>query len=491
MRIVHIAAEMAPFAKVGGLGDVVGGLAKEMAKEHEVEVILPRYSFLKFQTFSMKYQNFQCYEKGTLHENIALQIIYDNINLSFIEPHNEISYFNRSNIYGYSDDNPRFIYFSRAALEYLLKKNNSIDILHIHDWHTSLTAVLYKDLFQNLGLKIKKIVLNIHNIEYQGICAKWDLDRIGLMSKKYLSSTLSQQKAFPTNKINLLKCGITFSDAVIAVSPTYAKEITTKQYGYGLERILKENKDKLYGILNGIDNNIWNPQIDPNIPYHYSSNSSAEKIIEQKQKNKDHLYEMARLNPSHKPLICNIGRLVPQKGPALIEQAIFTTIKNRGQFILLGSSMIRKIKKQFSNLEKNHHLRGEVSFNFTYDEVLSHLIYAASDFIIVPSLFEPCGLTQMLALRYGTIPIVRKTGGLSDTVFDIDDKSFSQEKINGFTFERFDKDAMDKTLHRALSYWYNEKQKIFRLIENGVKTNHSLEKTAKEYLQLYKQLINS
>lgn len=489
MKIVHVASEMFPFAKVGGLGEIVGALTKEFTKKnHEVEIILPKYGFIQLNS-PIEYLNVPSYENGW-HNNTILSVKEHQCSVSFIEPPREIDYFIRPNIYGYYDDVSRFIYFSRSALEYLLHKKESIDILHIHDWHTSLCAVLYKDLFQKIGLNIKKIILNIHNIEYQGIVDSYILDKIGLDGKSYLSFAKMEDDHLFRSKLNLLKGGINYSDHIVAVSPSYAREILTKEYGFGLDKTLNEQKHKLSGILNGIDNSFWNPKTDENIDFHYDRKDSLEKILEQKKKNKLMLQEKVGLKKSEKPLICSIGRLVVQKGPALIERAIFTSVKNGSQFILLGSSVIEKIQKRFTKIERIFRDHGEVSINCSYDEKLAHLIYAASDFIIIPSFFEPCGLTQLIALRYGTIPIVRKTGGLSDTVFDVDDDSISEKIKNGFSFNNFLKREMDEALKRAIKYWKEDPLKIHRLIENGICSDHGMEKVALEYLSLYQKMIS-
>jgi starch synthase len=484
MRIVHIASEISPLAKVGGLGDMIGGLAKELVKkESQVEVIIPGYDFVKLDNPTSF--NFQAYEDFKWYNAKALNVYFEKFQLTLIEPGKEITYFNRPNIYGYNDDPCRFIFFSRAVMEYLFKKNEEIDILHIHDWHTSLCALLYRDMYKDLGLKIKKIILNIHNIEYQGLCSPADLDKVGLKGEKYLSPSQLQDPLSSKN-LNLLKGGIIYSDAIVAVSPTYAKEILTKELGFGLEEVLNNNKDKLRGILNGIDIDIWNPENDPLIKYHYSCKMPVEEIVQAKQKNKEDLRKLLGLSQIPTPLICNIGRLVKQKGPELIEHCLNFTLKNKGQFLLLGSTTIPKIQKHFTMLAKKYEQSEEISINLAYDDALAHQIYAACDFIIIPSLFEPCGLTQMIALRYGTIPIVRKTGGLSDTVFDVDDPSFSKTSVNGFTFEHYGKKEFNKALKRAFAYWSNDKNTINKLIENGLNTDHSLEKVTKEYLQLYR-----
>ncbi len=475
MKIVHVAVEMAPLAKVGGLGDMVGGLCKDLAKLREdVEVILPNYSFLKTRKLPIECHSFKYLQDGKLNRVCLTKL--DNLSVALID-HKKKDYFHRPNIYGYSDDAERFVYFSCAALEYLLEKKETIDILHVHDWHTSICAVLYKEVFEKKGLKIKKIVLNIHNVEYQGICCPGLLDIIGLESKKHLTNGC----------VNLLKEGIIHSDAIIAVSPTYAKEILTKENGYGLEGVLKANEKKILGILNGIDYTVWNPKTDKNIFFRYSPKDRVEKIMKIKAKNKKALRKELGLEIEDKPLICSVGRLVYQKGPELIEHAINSSVKHDAQFVLLGSTHIEELQKKFSNLESKYKKHKDISINFTYDEKLAHQIYASSDFIIIPSLFEPCGLTQMIALSYGTIPIVRKTGGLADTIFDVDEKNKTK---NGFTFYGFNKKELDEALERALRYWNQNGVKLQKLIKSAVSSNHSLSSVAKEYLGVYKKLIS-
>ena len=492
MRIVHAAAEMAPLAKIGGLGDMVGGIAKELsALNQDTEVIIPRYGFLKLNDLSITPSTFKSFENGIWHENKALHTTFNKSKLTLIEPQENIPYFNYPNIYGYENDPARFIYFCRSLMDYLLSQNQPIDILHIHDWHTSLCAVLYKDLYKNQGLKINKIVLNIHNVEYQGFCSPDHLDRIGLNSNQYSFSMNIMINTPSGNRINLLKGGINYSDAIVAVSPSYSEEILSSKYGYGLEEDLKNQKHKLHGILNGIDNDVWDPKTDPVLSYHYTNKMKIEAVIKNKKKNKEELQKKLGLPTSNKPLFCSIGRLVRKKGPELIEFSISSVARLNGQFVLLGNSLIGEIQTQFSNLAEKYKSNRDIHFSFTFDEKLAHLLYGASDFIVIPSLFEPCGLTQFIALRYGTIPIVRKTGGLKDSVFDIDDPAYSKEQVNGLTFDKFSTEALDNPLNRAFHYYKNNKDILQNLIKNGMNSNHSLKKTAKEYLLLYQQILSS
>ena len=460
MRIVHIAAEMAPFIKVGGLGDMVGGLTVELAKRnHDVELILPAYSF------------------------INLPPCHKNVKITPIQLSEHPSYFKRPNVYGYEDDAARFMLFCKEAARYLHNRSEKIDILHIHDWHTGICAAFSK----TLTLNTKKIVLNIHNLQYQGICNYSALQEINLPLAPH--KNIFQKKLFKTPKINLLKIGIDYADAIVVVSPNYAKEILTKKFSCGLLSTLLENKHKITGILNGISFTDWNPQIDPDLACHYSNNDSIKKILEAKNENKLLLQKQLGLCLCNKPLVAYIGRLVEQKGPELILESINTTLKNNAQFVLLGSSLIKTIQKMFSKAKQQYKNDNNVSINFDYDETLSRLIYAAGDFLIMPSLFEPCGLTQMIALRYGTLPIARKTGGLADTVFDIND-NFAILK-NGFTFEKFTKKECSKTITRALSYKHKSPEQLYPLIENAINMQLSLDKTAKDYEDLYKKLLSS
>ena len=411
MRIAHIASELAPIAKVGGLGDVVYGLANEQQKNGDEPVVfLPNYSSIDHAI--------------DLPFSVKLLGNYDQI-------------------YG-DGEVERFKKFCLQALEEIRREN--LDIIHLHDWPTALIAPLYQG--------DTPIVLSIHNFNHQGSCDSKCLEGLELDNMECPNTA---------GNINILKGGLIYSDAIVAVSPGYAKEILTKQEGAGLDQVLKKYQNKFSGILNGIDTDYWSPATDPFLAHTYT----PQTYIGGKRKNRATL----ELGPSDKPLVCAITRLVPQKGLDMIEHALEFTLKEGNQFILLGSSPCPKTQKRFQGLAKKHH-GPNLYCHFTFDERLAHRVYAASDLIVIPSLFEPCGLTQMIAMRYSTIPVVRKTGGLANTVFD--DK-------NGYTFFDPTTDAFEEALSRAFkthSTWPN-------LIKNAQSTDFSWNISAKQYQDIY------
>lgn len=490
MKVVHIAAEIAPIAKVGGLSEVVGGLSQALVKEKiDIEVIIPKYKNLNLKylkNLKLISKDFKVFEKNSFQKNKIYSATLCNVKIILIENKN---YFDRPNIYGYRDDVDRFLYFSKAALEYLNNRGCVIDILHLHDWHTAIGAPLYKDIYSKETLQIKGIVLSIHNLKYQGLCKPKNLDYLGINGRSYLKDNKLKDPLRPKT-LNILKGGIIYSDKIIPVSVNYANEIQTKEHSCNLYSVIQENKKKIIGIINGIDQCFWNTTNDPNIKFNYSSNFSVDKIRKIKIQNKDLLKKLLNLNEKNVPLICSIGRLVQQKGPKLIKYSIIKTLKKDAQFILLGTAFDKKIKKEFSKLKLSLKNNKNVSLNFDFNEELSHKIFSAADFIIIPSLFEPCGLTQMIAFKYGCIPIVRLTGGLADTVFDIDDKNYPKSKRNGFTFKEFSFNGVDSALERAIDFWNENNDEFYKIISKNMKDDFSWKQSAKKYIQEYKKLLN-
>ncbi len=494
MHIINVAAEMAPLIKVGGLSDVTCGLSRELSKNNTVEVILPKYrniheDYLKDLKIISK--DVITLENKKKYKNTIWQANYDKIRITLIDPEHELNYFGRDNVYGYKDDLYRFLYFSRTVFEYLTKHHDSFDILHIHDWHTAILSVLFHEYNQ----KKPNVVLTIHNLQYQGRCHERHLNSIGLDGKKYLDNGSMQDNKYK-HSLNLLKGGIVYSDAITTVSPSYAKEILHKKNGENLDITLIQNKNKLHGILNGIDQNIWNPETDKFLKVNYSSKDSLEKILKAKKENKKHLRSKLDLEDKHAPVISNIGRLVPQKGPSLIRHAILRTIEKNSQFVLLGSSPNKMTERRFNNLREKLHSNKDIHMYFGHSEELAHLLYAASDFIIVPSFFEPCGLTQIIAMRYGTIPIVRRTGGLADTISDIDNPILQTKASdgydltpNGYTFDAFSQKGINNALDRAIKAWFDDPQKIHHIKKTIMNIDYSWKKSAEKYVELYKGLI--
>lgn len=482
MRIVHLSAEFAPIAKAGGLGEVLLGLTRELSQAgHDTEVILPKYDTIdlsQVRNLEPQATHFKCLDSNCTVSSGKVE----GCQIYFLEPHHSANYFNRGQLYACEDDIARFLYFSRAALEYLALRNEPIDILHLHDWHVSICAALLKEIFKDLP--VKAVILSIHNMQYQGKCGLSDLESIGLKGAQYLTPELFQDDnpKFP-NSVNLLKGGIVFSDAIVPVSPTYAEEILTPEFSFGLDSTLKKYRSKIRGILNGIDKQIWDPETDPHISAHYA----LESVTKGKQANRGSF----RLNQKKTPWVGAVTRLVPQKGVELIEEAIQTTVQLGGSFILLGSSPIQEIQSHFNELQKRYQHHEQVLLSFEYNEEMAHLIYAALDLLLVPSHFEPCGLTQMIAMRYGTVPIVRATGGLKDTVFDCNDSKIPSQKRNGFTFQEISKRALNETLYRAFDLYRREKGTFQTLIRRGMQTDFSWKNPTREYLKLYRSLLKN
>lgn len=485
MRIIHIAAEFAPFAKAGGLGEVVTGLCRQLALEHEeVEIILPKYSFIPpyiLQNSVKETFEFSCMEGAAFHTNKMWSVKAENCHLHLLETDHPKGYFDRPQIYGYPDDLAKFIYFSRAALEYLKIKGETIDILHLHEWHTALCAPLVKEEMAR-DLNVRSVVFTIHNFEYQGKCVPKDLDSIGVVGKKYLDPNRLQDNLHP-HSLNLLKGAIVYSDAITAVSPSYAQEILTLQFGCHLDSTLIKYKDKLKGILNGIDQKLWDPAKDLSIASPFSGQDSLRQIAQAKKANKEALAKTFGLSADKRPWVGAVTRLVPQKGPELLEEALHQTIQAGGTFLLLGSSPIESLQKHFEKLKERYMGHGQVLLQLDYNEPLAHQIYAALDFTLIPSHFEPCGLTQLISMRYGTIPIVRATGGLKDTVFDYDNYQVPSASRNGFLFSRPKEFAA--VLQRAFALQKEDPDSFLSLIKRAMQIDSSWKKPADEYRKLY------
>lgn len=491
MHIIHIASELAPIAKAGGLGDVVYSLSKALVQlGHKVDIILPKYDTLplsELQNLQVAFRELKSFDGPYTFNNIVWSAQYHHLNLHLIESHHPDYFFSRGMIYGCPDDTARFAYFSRTAMEYLFKSEQKPDILHLHDWPTALAAIFYREIYQPLGYSIGGSVLNIHNLEHQGITSPEQLSRFGIHA--FASHSLLKDKSRP-DLVNILKGGIEYSDQLITVSPNYQKEILTRDGGCGLDETLTKHKKKLHGILNGIDEEYWNPAKDSyllkNYPsYPINSPEQLEEVIAAKKENRQHLRRYLHLENSSAPMIAAVTRLVPQKGPKLIEIALRRTLEKGGQFVLLGSTSSPEMALYFHNLREEFSRTRNVAIFVENDEALAHLIFASAHGFIIPSLFEPCGLTQMIAQRYGTIPIARMTGGLVDTVFDIDTSQKPLKDRNGFTFDYPDAEGVHWALDRALQCMTLEPKKRQFLIKNGISRDWSWKKQAPKYLTVY------
>lgn len=486
MKIIYISSEMSPIAKVGGLADVTLGLSRAIqAMGNQTCVIIPKYKSLKTkyleniqelnETFSVQFQG-KDYRVKVWQAQLHDMRVYL---LDAISPH---SFFETPLIYGEKNDLDRFGFFSLAALEYINKEHKDVDLIHINDWHTAFIAPLYQSKFKNQ--LNAKIVFTIHNMNYQGIAETSILDWVNLPREPYL-----KQGFHPTDpsKINLIKLGIVFSDFVNTVSPNYYHEIRDPQSGHGLERVVVEHEQKFTGILNGIDYDIWDPKIDKALFLNYTPEE-----LEKKYLTKDHLRKELQIPVKEQtPLVACICRLVPQKGIPMIKHAIKHTLDLGGQFILFGSSPIANIQEDFDHLKKSYLENPNVKFIFeSYNEELAHQIYAGSYMLICPSLFEPCGLTQMIALHYGTVPIVRQTGGLADTIFDTENHELAEIKGNGFSYLPPTKKAIEETLTRAFKVYHNKPQLWKKTIKRGMKMDYSWKASAKKYFDIYSSITS-
>lgn len=479
MHIVEVAAEFAPIAKAGGLGEVIVGLSRELTRTgHQVEVILPKYNFLTnthLRRPKIELTDFPVTERGQSVSNTMWSATAEECSLRLLETAHPANYFSRGPIYGERDDASRFLYFSKAVIEYLKQKKEPIDILHLHDWHVAAMAPLLRTLHKEIP--VRSIVLSIHNVEYQGHCSLSDLHAVGLTEASLLQTG--------SDEYNLLKGGIEYADAIVAVSPSYAKEIIMPSHGFGLDEALRKHQTKLHGILNGIDLTLWDPAKDPTLSKPYSSKDSSEKIAEAKQRNKESVANRYALDVKKGPWIGAITRLVPQKGPELIADGAALTAEQGGTFTLLGSCQIPELRHRFEELQQQH--KGHTLIQLEYNEKLAHQLYSALDFLLVPSRFEPCGLTQMIAMRYGTIPIVHKTGGLQDTVFD----PLDAKTPNGFVFKEWTKHALEHTVARAIKLSHEKSPLLTTLRKNGMQTDFGWEKRALEYVKLFQTLTGN
>lgn len=488
MKICHIATEISPIAKVGGLSDVTLGLARALIqKKQDVFLILPHYACLKTEDLSSIERDPTplkvLFNKNNYTVSIFKAMLYE-VPIYFLEAASPEPFFDREKIYGYKDDIDRFAFFSLAAIELLKERFSDCDIIHLHDWQTALVAPL-KALLYPKTLKAKTL-FTLHNLNYQGQTTDRLLAKVHLspLSPKIKEGFLDPGKN--KHRINLLKAAFYFSDSITTVSPKYAEEIQGTKDGKGLDPILRHFKGKLKGILNGIDYEIWNPQTDSALHSHFSYQNLENKLHCKKSLQ----LELNMPTKAHVPLVACVCRLVPQKGLRLIKKAIMTTLKLKGQFILFGSSPIPKIQADFDELSETLKEHKDVKFVFdSYNEPLAHRIYAGSDMIICPSIFEPCGLTQIIALRYGTVPIVRKVGGLANTVFDIEQDDIPFKDTNGFTFIPATCEAMKTSLTRAFKLYHRHFDEWQKLIKRGMQMNFSWQDSSNEYLKLYHKVL--
>ncbi|MGD8935383.1 MAG: glycogen synthase GlgA [Thiogranum sp.] len=484
MYIVMVSSECAPVAKVGGLGDVVLGLSRELEiRGNAVEIILPKYDCMRYDHvwgMQVAYENLWV---PWFNYSIRCTVWFGYVHgrkIFFIEPHSDDNFFNRGSYYGFADEHMRFAFFSRAALEFMLKTGKRPDIIHTHDWQTALVPVMLYELYKFLGMENCRVCHTIHNFKHQGIAGENVLWFTGLGRPEYYFDKDRMGDDFNPTAINFMKGAVVYSNFITTVSPTHAWEVRHSAWGYGLGHILHVHQNKFSGVLNGLDYEMWNPSTDPYISQHYDVGNIAQKYA-----NKDALRKRLWLRDDYKPLIAYVGRLDPQKGVPLIRHALYYALSRGCQFVLLGSSTEMGINAEFWQLKHELNEIPDCHLEIGYDEELAHMIYAGSDMLVVPSMYEPCGLTQMIAFRYGTVPIVRAVGGLADTVFDRDYSAAPEEQRNGYVFHQTDPHAIESAMDRAIGLWYTYPDEFRRLIENGMKYDYSWNNPGQNYLNIY------
>lgn len=476
MQVVFASAEAAPFVKTGGLGDVAGSLPRALvAAGADVIVMVPKYGTIASEyTDRMEHVADFYASLGWRNEYCGLErLVIDGVTYLFID--NE-RYFKRDYPYGFFDDGERFAFFSKAVTESLqhLPEGFQCDVLHCNDWHTALAPVFLREFYQGLPLYERvKTVFSIHNIAFQGQYADTILNDI--LGMAHIPNAARQLRC-DERSINYMQGALDYSDAITTVSPSYAWEIQTPEYGEGLDGILRRRSNVLSGILNGIDTDAWNPATDPMIHANYSAaDMSGKKAC------KAALQEELGLEVrDDRPLMVMVTRLTRQKGMDLVTYALDRILSGGVQVAVLGTGDYEEPMRYFANKYP-----GTCAARITFDNALSHRMYAGADMFLMPSLFEPCGLSQMIAMRYGTLPVVRETGGLRDTVAPYN--QFTGEGA-GFTFANFNGDEMGDAVFRGARLYWDDHAAWDHLVQNAMAADFSWVRSADEYMNLYHNL---
>lgn len=477
-KILFAASEAVPFIKTGGLADVTGSLPKYFdRKKYDVRIILPKYLCMDERFRGQLH--FKCH----FYVNLSWRKQYAGI---FEAKQDGITYYFVDNEFYFAGDKPynelyqdieKFAYFSKAVLEALPFLDFCPDIIHCHDWQTGLIPVYLKERFHGGDFyRNMKSVITIHNLKFQG---KWDVKTVqsitGLPEYYFTSDKLEAYK-----DANLLKGGIVFADAVTTVSDTYAEEIKTPFYGEGLDGLLRARSHDLRGIVNGIDYGEFNPETDKNIVKAYN----AVNFRKEKVKNKRALQEELGLRVDDKKMMIGlVSRLTDQKGLDLIAYVMDELCQDDIQFVVLGTG-----EERYENMFRHFDWKygDKVAANIYYSDALSHKIYAACDAYLMPSLFEPCGLSQLIALRYGTVPIVRETGGLKDTVQPYNEY---ESTGTGFSFTNYNAHEMLNTIRYAEHIYYDRKREWNKIVDRAMATDYSWKVSAGKYQEMYDWLI--
>ncbi len=474
--VAFIGSECYPFVKTGGLGDVMYALPKALAKQNcDIKVILPRYKCIpqEYQEKMVYKGSFQmdlCSDGKSFYVGI-MEYVWDGVVYDFID--NEDFFTNGNPYTNLVDDIPKYCYFAKAALAALNYMDWIPDIIHCHDWQAALVPVFLRINFVDTKLTSAKTILTIHNLRFQGI---YNIPTIRYWTG--LPDYVFNKDALKTGyeDANMLKGGLTYANIITTVSNTYAGEIQNTYYGENLDAHLRYHSNKLRGIVNGIDYDIWNPFTDDRLYANYDLTN----VLKQKKENKRRLQEeLGLVQDDHKFVVGLISRLTDQKGLDLINSIMRQIMDEHTQVVVLGSGD-QKYEDSFRYYENAY--KGNVCSNIMYDETRAHRIYAGADALLVPSHFEPCGLTQLIAMHYGTIPIVRETGGLKDTV---EPYNMYSNTGNGFTFDRYDAGLLLDAINRAKSLYFLNRWCWDEMVQRDMDKNLSWENSAKQYKDLY------
>ena len=486
LNILFCTSEVTPYSKTGGLADVSNSLPQELnAFGHAVRIITPKYGLLD----ERKLRIYEIKRLTGIEVPVGDKIAICNIKSSFIvSPKGKVQvfllendeYFGKDSPYmdpktgkDYPNNDERFIFFNRAVVQVLGLLGWQPDVIHCNDWQTGLIPAYLKTIHsKDPLLNSVKTIFTIHNLAYQGLFPYKSFLKSGLPDNLFHSEGVEY-----FNQFSFLKTGLNFSDSITTVSEKYAQEIcTTNEYGYGFEGILKKRKKDLVGILNGVDYTVWNPERDSLIPYRYSS-----KELPLKREDKKALCKHFKLEYDPEiPVVGIISRFTEQKGIDLIEGIMPLLMKENIYLCVLGTGD-KKYHKMFEGFRKK--FPKKMGLHLGFSEELAHLIEAGSDIYLMPSKFEPCGLNQMYSLRYGTIPIVRATGGLADTIDE-----YKNGKGNGFLFDKYEPAAFMTAIKRALKLYKNREEWV-KLVRQAMGYDYSWEVSAKKYVDLYKSLI--
>ncbi len=483
MRVLVASSEMVPFAKTGGLADVIGALPKAMARQgHEVKSFIPLYNPAVLEDYKVHSfgTDLRVSVNGTRKEFKVDYIRERRLPLEYCFIDNG-SYFKRPQLYrddrtgqDYTDNDERFSFFARAVLEAVKSIGWKPDVIHVHDWQAGMIPVYLKTLYvDDPFFASVRTVLTIHNLAYQGTFGRERFDRLDLPKELFFPASPFEFYG----KVNFLKAAIAHSDHITTVSERYAQEIQTEEHGCGLEGVLREREKDITGILNGVDYTMWSPSRDKLIPYnYYSANLSGKKM------NKVDLMNEAGLPLRDKhPLIGMISRLADQKGFDLISEIAEEIFDLDLQMIILGTGE-EKYHELLEELEKRY--PDKLKVYLTFDDRLAHWIEAASDMFLMPSHYEPCGLNQMYSLKYGTVPIVREVGGLADTVEDYDPETGGG---TGFVFKEYESALLLETIKRAVAL-YPKKRRWTKIMKAGMRQDFSWDKAARKYARLFEEL---